>query len=161
MLNDTQKQAVATALRASQNATVVAALAIRDDVTLAAFCNSASNSNAWNDAMSGRDLFEATDITKFDNLTAGKRDAWRLMLSFAPIDMSRAKNRKAVNDSWGGAADAVTVLQACLRKATNVEIMITPDIAGNQATTNTVVGVKLNWTGAIALNEVSDALNRF
>lgn len=154
-LTTAQETALAAHIRASQSAEVVAALAIRNDVELARLYNLASASDAWKVAMSGRDLFEATDVTKFDGLTAGKRDAWRLLLNFAPVDMTRQKNRKAAQDVWGN-SDSVAVLQACIRKATVAEAAI----GGNSATTNTVSALKLNWEGTLSTDDVSYALNR-
>ena len=106
--------------------------------------------------MSGRDLFEATDVTKFDGLTAGKRDAWRMMLDFQPLDFARNKLRKAVVDVWGE-TDSVSVLQACTRKATNGEKYL----GGTAATENTVTAWKLSVPGQIGMNDISNALNRF
>lgn len=156
MLTDTQKQTLAAALRAETNQTVIDALVIRNDVFLAEWCNAASAQDAWQPAMASRTLFEATDVAKFDNLTAGKRDAWKLMLEFAPIDFARNKMRKAVTDTWGQ-ADSVAVLQACTRKATNAENYL----GGNSATENTVTALKLNWSGTLHYNEISDILNRY
>jgi hypothetical protein len=156
MLTDGQMQTLAAALRAETDQTVVAALAVRNDVALTAWCNSASAVDAWNEAMGARELFEATDVTKFDGLTAGKRDAWRLLLEFAPIDFTRQKMRKAVPDVWG-TTDAVAVLQDCRRKATRGEAYL----GGNDATTNTVTAKKLNYSGSISLDDVSNALNRY
>lgn len=158
-LTPAQSITLAAALRAETDPTVVAALAARNDTALTAWCNSASAVDAWQDSMSALALFEdATDVTKFDALTGGKRAAWDLLLRFAPIDFGRQKNRKAAQDVWGN-TDSVAVLQACRRKATRAELYITPNIGGNQATTNTVVGLKLSFSGLVSLNEVSDALN--
>ena len=154
MLTDTQKTTLANALKAETNAGVVAAMAIRNDVFLSEWCNSASNVDAWNESMDSKSMFQAADITKFDNLTAGKRDAYRMMLDFAPHDMARNANRKAIADIWG-AADSVAVLQSCVRKATNAEVYL----GGNSATTSTVAALKLNYTGNIGLTEMSQALN--
>lgn len=156
MLTETQKQALAAALRAETNQTVIDALAIRNDVALAEWCNAASAVNAWQPAMTSRLLFEATDVAKFDNLTAGKRDAWRLMFDAAPLDCARNKLRKAVVDVWG-TSDSVAVLQACTRKATNAENYF----GGNSATENTVSALKLNWFGILNYNEISDVLNHY
>jgi hypothetical protein len=158
-LTTAQTAALAAALRAETDASVIAALAIRNDTALVAWCNSAGPVDAWNDSMYGQALFEdGTDITKYDGITAGKRAAWDLMLRFAPIDFGKQKNRKAAQDVWGN-TDSVAVLQACRRKATRAEVYITPNIVGNQATTNTVMALKLNWSGQVSLNELSDALN--
>lgn len=155
-MNETQKQTLAAALRAEINATVVAAMAIRNDVGLAEWCNADSATDAWNSSMQARDLFEAGNITKFDGLTAGKRDAWQLMLDFAPIDFARNKMRAAVKDIWGN-TDSVAVLQSCTRKATNAENYL----GGNSATENTVTALKLKWTGTLSHSEISDVLNRY
>ena len=156
MMTESQKQTLAAALRAETDAGVVAMMAIRNDVGLAEWCNAASAVDAWQPAMTGKLLFEASDIGKFDNLTAGKRDAWRMMLDFQPLDFARNKLRKAVVDTWG-ASDSVAVLQACTRKATNAENIF----GGNSATENTVTALKLKWFGLLNYNEISDALNHY
>lgn len=156
MLTETQETTLTVALKAETNPTVVAALAIRNDVALAEWCNALSTTDAWNDAMTSGLLFEASDTTKFDGLTAGKRDAWRMMLDFQPLDFARKKLRKAVVDTWG-TTDSVAVLQACTRKATNAEIYF----GGAVATENTVSALKLNWFGILNYNEISDVLNHY
>lgn len=156
MLTDNQLQTLAAGIRAETNQACVDALAIRNDVAMSEWVNGASAQDAWNPAMTGKLLFEASNIGKFDNLTAGKRDAWRMMLEFAPIDFARNKMRKAVTDTWG-ATDSIAVLQACTRKATNGEKYL----GGTEATENTVTAWKLNVSGNIAMNEISTALNRY
>ena len=156
MLTENQMQTLAAGLRAETDAGVVAALAIRNDVALTEWVNSSSSTDVWNPEMTAKLLFEATAIAKFDNLTAGKRDAWGLILDFAPQDMARNKVRSAVVDIWG-ATDSVAVLQACTRKATHGEQYI----GGTSATENTVTALKLNFSGAISITEVSTALNRY
>lgn len=105
------------------------------------------------DGVDRRTLFEAMTITNFDNLTAGKRDAWTLMLENTPIDFSRNKNRNAVDDIWG--ANAAGVLNNLIRKATRAEQIL----GGNNATNSTVSGWKLNWTGTVTRAEVGEILN--
>lgn len=156
MLTDAQMQALAAGLRAETDAGVVAALAIRNDVALTEWVNAAGAQDAWNPAMTAKLLFEATAVAKFDNLTAGKRDAWRMIMDYAPQDMARNKVRSAVVDIWG-ATDSVAVLQACTRKASHGEQYI----GGTSATENTVTALKLNFSGAISITEVSTALNRY
>jgi hypothetical protein len=156
MLTDPQMQILATALRAETNQVVVDALAIRDDISLTNWVNTASTTSAWNPTMAKRDLFEATNVTKFDGLTQGKRDAWKLLLDNSPIDISRQKMRNAVVDTWGN-TDSVAVLTACTRFATNGELYL----GSSDATTNTVTAKKLNVPGLINLNDVSQSLNRF
>ena len=156
MLTDNQLQTLAAGIRAETNQACVDALAIRNDVAMAEWVNSASSQDAWNPAMTNRLLFEAGDVTKFDGLSAGKRDSWKLLLEFAPIDFARNKMRKAVVDIWGN-TDSVAVLKACTRKATNAETYL----GGSSATENTVTALKLNWTGTLHYNEVSEILNRY
>ena len=106
--------------------------------------------------MSGVDLFEATDVTKFDGLVAGKREAWKLMLQFAPINFGKQKFRKAVTDAWG-TTDSKAILTDCTRPATNGEKYL----GGTVVTENTIAACKLNFSGNIAIGEISNALNRF
>ncbi len=129
--------------------------ATRNDGFLWNWLNSPSTVVAWAENVGARTLFEAMDATKFDGLTAGKREAWRMMLDFAPLDFSTLKNRKAIQDQWGN-DDSVAILQAVTRFATHFEVAI----GGNDATTNTVTAKKLTLTGPISLDAVSTALNR-
>lgn len=156
MMTEAQQQALAAALRAETDAGVVAMMSIRNDVGLAEWCNADSAVDAWQSAMTNRLLFEAGDVTKFDGLSAGKRDSWKLLLEFAPIDFARNKMRKAVTDIWGNTG-SVAVLQACTRKATNAEKYL----GGNSATENTVTALKLKWTGTTSYSEIGEILNRY
>lgn len=155
-MTDSQLQILAAALRAETNQGVVAALAIRDDYTLMTWCNSASAQDAWAESVSKQALFEAMSLTSYDGLSAPKRDAWRLLLDNAPLDMSRGKIRAALPDIWG-ASLSIPILQACTRKATRAELYLGSSIA----TTNTVAALKLDVPGLISVNDVSEALNRF
>lgn len=149
-LSTEQETTIAAAIRAATAPAVVAALAIRNDPTIAAWLNEASNQDAWITNAAGNALFENTNITKFDNLTAGKRDAWRLMLDFAPIDFARVKFRNVVADVWGP-ADSVAVLQACTRKATRAEkVLATIPGTGLLASPAT-----LTYEGQVTPNEAS------
>ena len=154
MLTPAQETTLANGLKAETNQAVIDAMAIRNDVFLAEWCNTASTVDAWEPSMTGTALFEASDMTKFDALTAGKRDSWRMMLDFTPLNMARVSNRKAIQDVWGN-TDSIPVLQACTRKATNAERYL----GGNTGTTNTVTATRLNWTGTLGHPDVSHALN--
>ena len=153
---DAQLQTLAAAIRAETNQACVDALAIRNDVAMEQWINSDSAQDAWNPAMTGVDMFEVTDVTKFDGLVAGKREAWRLMLDFAPINFGRQKFRKAVTDAWG-TTDSKAILTACTRHATNGEKYL----GGTTATENTIAAWKLNFPGNIGIGDISNALNRF
>lgn len=142
---------------ASVDPTVVSARteATRNDGFLRDWLNSPSTVTAWAESVNAKALFESMDISKFDGLTAGKREAWRMMLDFAPLDFGVVKNRKAITDQWGN-VDSIPILQAVTRFATNFEAAI----GGNDATTNTVTAKKLTLTGPISLDDVSNALDR-
>ncbi len=113
--------------------------------SLMAWVNGVSTTDAWLYAATRTQLFEATNITKFDALTAGKRDAWRLMLDNAPIDFGRNPMRNAVVDAWGN-TDSVTVLQALTEKATRAQAAI----GGTSKTTNTVTALDRTYTGTVS-----------
>lgn len=153
-MDATQRAQLGTALRAETDQGVVAAIAARNDSAVVAWCNSLSAIDAWLSSASDRDLFEATDVAKFDNLTAGKREAQGRLERFAPLDFTRQKMRKAMQDIWGN-ADSVAVLQALRRKATRAEVYL----GGNEATTNTVTALKLNFEGDVSVEDVGRALN--
>jgi hypothetical protein len=155
-MDQAQLQTLATALRASANSSVINAIAARNDTALAAWLNASSNQLAWNESVFAQALFEAIDITKFDGLSTGKRDAYRLMLDFTPIDFNKIKNRKALQDIWGN-TDSVSILTEVTRKATNGEKIY----GGTDVTTNTVTAWKLNYVGGIGVDEVSNALNNY
>ena len=153
---DAQLQTLAAAIRAETNQACVDALAIRNDVAMEQWINSDSAQSAWNPAMTGVDMFEVTDVTKFDGLVAGKREAWRLMLDFAPINFGKQKFRKAVTDAWG-TTDSKAILAACTRPATNGEKYL----GGTTVTENTISARKLNFSGNIPIGEISKALNLY
>ena len=155
------------ALKSEQLATLKAAILAETDATLAQYrangqttmiaewYNQLTDTYAWMSSVDARTLYEAMDITKFDNLSsAGKRDAWRLILDFAPADMTRGKQRKAVQDIWGN-TDSVAILEAVRRKATKAEVVL----GGNTATTNTVSALKLYWEGSLSGDDVARALS--
>jgi hypothetical protein len=151
-LTASQKTALAAGLRAETDATVVAALAKGDHVYLETWCNGNSTTDVWN-VLRGADLFELTDIPKFIGLVAANRDAWRLMLDFAPIDFTRGPTRKSVVDVWG-ATDGPTVLQGGKRKGTKGEIYI----GGSTATTGAVSALKLDYSGPLTYTDIGQAL---
>ncbi len=155
-MKDSEKQILADALRAETEPAVVTAVGNRDDVGLANWCNSPTLTDAWNPAMTDQQLFEAINVTKWDALSEGKRSTWGLLFTFSPINFSRQKMRKAVEDVWG-TTDSVAVLQNCTRKATQAEVYE----GGIVVAQNTVSATKLNWSGTLSTDEISDVLNNF
>lgn len=154
MLTNNQKTALAAAIRAETNQGVIDAVAIGNITYLVEWCNGLSATDAWADVVEKSTLFEATNIAKFDNLTAGKRDAWQLVIDNAPIDGSRNKMRSAVVDIWG-TSDSVAILQDMRRKATRGEAYL----GGSSATTNTVTALKLKYVGGLSIDDIATALN--
>jgi len=156
-LTDTQLTTLGAAMMAETDPVFLARIP-GDDMWVTQWVNTETANDAWHNGCAKRELFESTNVTKFDNLTAGKRDAWKLMLDNAPIDMTRQPMRKAIIDIWGS-VDSASVLQSCLKKATRGEMYLG---SSTVATSNpTVSALKLNYQGAISLNEVSMALNKF
>jgi hypothetical protein len=153
MLKTAQRSAVVAYLRAAIDPVVVQALANRDDTMLASWLNSPSDVDAWMTQAGRAQLFEAMGIAKYDSLSAGKRDAWRLMMDFSPIDMTRAKMRNAVVDIWG--TDAASVLAGLTEKATHAQAAI----GGPSRTTSTVTAINRAFADYVTVDDVSYALN--
>lgn len=155
MLTLAQMTTLANALRAESDPTLQGYLNGRMDVQIADWLNALSTTDSWKFSVDRRGLFEATNIAKFDNLTAGKRDAWKLMQDNSPIDFERQVMRNALVDIWG-VADSVPVLTAMVEKASRVEAIF----GGPTRTTNSIVAIARSFHGPISINEVSEALNR-
>lgn len=124
-----------------------------DNGQMAAWYNQPGTTDAWMFAADKRVLFEATNITKFDGLTAGKRDAWTLMVNNTPIDFGRNAMRKAVEDVWGN--DAASVLTPLREKATRGQSLY----GGNVKVSSTISGLDRAFTGQISSGDITDARN--
>lgn len=156
-LTDAQQQALATALRAEINPGVVAALTLGDSVVLERWCNDPSALDAWHWQCGAIELFNAANITLFNNLTDKNRDTWKYILAYAPHDYRLQKNRESIADVWGSVL-GLPILQGCAIKATNVQRYLGGAVI---ATTNAVSALVLTFTGRVSGSEVSEALNRF
>ena len=161
-LSDAELQTLATGIKASTDPVVVAALAIRDDVTLQKWCNANASPvvKCWRESVQPQEMDEAPDYTVFDAISAGKRDSWGYLLRYAR-DFSKQKFRKWVTDVWGSAtagSSAESILLAGTENMRAVEKIMGP---GTLATTGTVSANKRDWTGTVSITEVSTALNRF
>jgi len=152
-LTTAQQQTLKTAINAETNATLVGYRTNGQTTMIADWYNKASNADAWNTSVAQSTLFDITDVAKYDNISAGKRDAWRMLVDYAPVDFTRAKIRKGVQDIWGD-TDSIVVLQSGLRKATKAEVVL----GGDTATTNTVSGLKLNWEGMLTGDDIASVL---
>jgi hypothetical protein len=159
MLTDTQLQQLVTALRASGDTTVIAALAIGNVDALAAWCNAPSSTLAWRNAMTGQEVDEITPWTAFDGLSAGRRDSWRQFLTF-PRDFGRPRIRQWVTDVWGAAtasSSSEAILQAGRESATNAQALL----GGTTRTTGTVSALNRAYAGEVAVPQLASGLNRF
>lgn len=144
----------ASAINAEIDPGVVACRQARDDGCIATYYAALTSTKAWRSAMPAREMFESTNLTAFDGLTAGKRDSWKLMMDNSPIDFTRAKMRSAVNDVWG-ATDRDVILNAATEFASRFEMLY----GGNSATTGGVTAIKRNLIYPVNINDVSSALN--
>lgn len=146
-----------TTLAAAINAepAVAAFLAVGDDGSIAAFYNDAhATTRAWRGDMSSSDLFNAMNLTQFDGISAGKRDAWRMMVDLAPIDMRRAKMRGAVTDVWSNATTRDAILTDCTRSATKAEALF----GGTDRLEGAITAKVLVVEGVLTSDEVAKAL---
>lgn len=150
MLTTAQLQTLKTFAQADP--TAAGYIAAAQDQLLADWLNADAPGpvKGWRVDVSRAELFEATPITQFDALSAGKRDAWRLLMENSPIDFSRNKMRAAVTDIWA-AAQATSVLTACTENATRAENAL----GGASATDGSVTALKRNWTGTLSAADAS------
>lgn len=162
-MNDAQQQTLAAAIRASSDPAVVAALAIRDDMTLTNWCNSASTFVVWKTRAAQDELMQLSgfDWVQIDNLTTGQARIWEWLFANneRAINPSKAQIRAGIGECWKGTAGKVAVgtavLAGCKRFATMVEKLFATG-TGTDATPGA-----LTFDGSVGLTEVSIALNRF
>ena len=149
MATTKQLRALADYLKTSSDQTVAAAINGRDYAVLADWLNAAGTLAAWMPAASRQDLFESMNISTYDTVASGKKDSWKMMLDFAPIDFTSQKMRKAIVDIFV-TADANAALSALTFTATRAEEIL----GGDSATTGTVTALKLKFVGAITADEI-------
>lgn len=153
-----QKSTLRTAIFAEP--ALAAALAVRDDQTIAAYCNAGASptQKAWRKAVPAKDMFDATVVVEYIARSAAERQGYDLLMTMAPVDASRAKIRNAVADIFSGATNStsrVAVLTAMTENASWCEVKL----GGANATTDTVTAWKRNWTGDVQPAQISDLLN--
>lgn len=131
-----------------------------DSVTLLAWLNGPSATVAWKPSVTAGAMFDSLTISSFDNLTAGKRDAFRLMLDREVIDATKGSIRSGLADIFtvtGAYTDAQQLAKmlngACTEFATNSQAAIggtTPQAVGGVSalkryTTETCDETDANW----------------
>lgn len=160
MLTNTQQQALAAAIHASTDPVAVAALAIRNDVALTDWCNSAGTFIVWKTSVRQDEIMQnGFDWTLVDNLTVGKDRIWTWMFSNPErsINPSKANVRAGIAECWKGTAamlaQQAAVLAHCKRPATQAEAVFATG-AGSDASPGLLV-----FDGLVDINELSRSLN--
>lgn len=118
------------------------------DLMLLLNAKATPTTKAWSAEVTAQTLDEGADYAAFDSVAAGKRDAWRLFLDYAPRDMSKQKLRKVVTDIWGSATAGSTsesILNGCTENATVAQVAI----GGSSASTGTVSALKRTFDGIV------------
>lgn len=95
--------------------------------------NGPSNQQAWKVKVLAADVFSSLTISTYDNLTAGKRDAFSLLLRMAEaglLDVTKTPIRNGLADIFavtGGYSDATQLAKmlngACIEFATHAEVL--------------------------------------
>ena len=150
-MDETQRILLAADIRASTDADVIAALAIRNDTELANLYNLDSTLEVWREAVQPEEYREAMDWTEVDNLPAGKARIWEwitenMMRSF---DATKANIRAGLNEAWNGTTE--TNLIALSKEFCSVAEKIYADTTASPATRDFVGNVTANDVG-LALN---------
>jgi hypothetical protein len=157
MLTDQQMTTLAAAIRASADAGVIAALAIRNDVLLTNWCNSAGTFVVWKTSLTAQQMHSAYVWTELDTLSQSKFNQLTLMLSQGSVDPSQANIRQGFTDIFAGGATTGTrtaLIALAKRFATQAEKMFATGTGTNAAPGALVLD------GNVGLTEVSTALNR-
>lgn len=132
----------------------------RIDSAIATYCNAAANpvQKAWRESMSAKEVFDATALTEYIARSAAERQGYDLLLTMSPVDASKAKVRAAVVDIFSGASNSTSrgaILNAMTESATWCEVKL----GGTNATTDTVIAWRRNWTGVLTPDDISNLLN--
>ena len=144
---------------ANTDPAVQAALAIRNDTELQRLYNLPASPTvaAWLKAATARQIFEATNITQFDSVSAGKRETWRMLMDFAPIDFGRNQMRNALMDVWSAqnASQRNSILTALTEPATVAQVAL----GGTNRTSEGVTALDRNFWGQVSIADIGAALN--
>ena len=161
-LTDAQLQTLAQGIRASTEPAVVAALAIRNDVALTAWCNAASSFICWRKSVQTAEVGKAVNYIAVEAMTDANRTRITTFYAMNPQTFEpRADIRTFWDNTFSGALggqgqatrDALTALWR--RAATNAERFFATGTG-----TNATPG-DLGLEVTLSITEVSTALNRF
>lgn len=162
-----QQQDLAAHIRANTDQEVIDALAVRNDGVIADIYNQPSTTEAWRPNVSRDELFENTPIAQFDSLSAGKRDAWKIIMMMDTINFTRSKIRAGVKDVWKNVnTKSETMLRVGIEFATVAEEIFGGPLRTTNAVNATdqivpVAAINRKWFGQLTTNDVSAALNNY
>lgn len=131
----------------------------RNDTELARLYNlpASPTTAAWLREASARQIFEATNVNLYDNVAAGKRDAWRMLMDFAPVDFGRNARRNTVVDVWSAqtANQRNAVLNGLTEPATVAQVVL----GGTNDTAEGVTALTRNFWGQVTIADIGAAMN--
>lgn len=157
-MNNQQKNTLRAAILAEP--ALAASVAVRDDVTIANYCNAKASpvQKVWKTSYSGQEMFEAAAMTDYIARSAPERQAFDLMVAVGSMDPSKVKIRSAIADIFSGASNngsRAAILNDMTRDATWAE----QKLGGADVSTSGVVAWKLSWDGLLTAFEISALLN--
>lgn len=157
-LTNGQKNTLRTAIQTEP--ALAAAYAIRDDQTIAAYCNATASpvQKVWRTTYSADDLFQATALTEYIARSAAERQAYDLLVAIGTMDPTKGKLRSGIVDIFSGSTNSTSraaILNDMTRNATWCE----QKLGGTNATTDVVTAWRSNWTGTLSPFEISTLLN--
>jgi hypothetical protein len=134
-----------------------------DSYSLLEWCNGPSSTLAWSTAATASDIFDSLTISTYDSLSAGKRDALRMVMDRGLVDASKGAIRAGFADIFavtGGYTDSAQLAKmvngALTVFATNAQKAIggtTPAALGG------VSALKRTWAQLVTQAEANLLVN--
>lgn len=113
------------------NQTALAARDAGDVATLLAWLNAPTATSAWKVTVLASELFGSLTINTYDSITAGKRDAFNLLLQYGPVNASKQAIRNGLADIFnvvGAYTDSGQLAKmlngACVEFASNAQVAL-------------------------------------
>lgn len=160
-LTPEQATLLATTIKTSVNPTVIAAYAIRDDVTLTNWANANSAGWVWRTSVAKDEIMQnGFDWIMVDNLSVGKARIWDWLFDnpSRAINPSKPNVRAGIIECWKGSAAMLAVQAAvfahCKKLCSNAENIFA------QGLKTEVTPGDLVYVGPVGLTELSVALNQ-
>ena len=160
-LTNAQKTALKT--QALLDATASTYINNGDDISLAAWFNQLTTTDAWRQNMPWTDFFENMDGAEYQARSQGERDYLRELRESGPINMARGKIRTAIKAAFSGSVARTVATRNALwtagtEKATRAEVIL----GGTNATEDAVTALRRseilssNGVGTITYSIASD-----